>query len=64
MNIIEFLHPHMINHINQFGIESFNNAVFYGAFNEVLMDFVHPEEELKSLEKFNEIQQAFINVVN
>lgn len=50
----------MLNHINLFGIESFNNAIFYGAFNEVALDYIHPTDKLSKLENFNIIQNAFI----
>ena len=47
--------------ISKFGEEAFNSAVFNGAFSEVAYAYIHPFDKLRSTDRFQIIQKAFIN---
>ena len=51
----------MTKFLKEFGYEAFKSAVFYGAFSELSMAYIHPCEEMKSTDNFQDIQKAFIN---
>lgn len=63
--INEPVHPQCIDHMNKFihdhGIRAFSAAVYHGAFAEVAYAYIHPHEETRSSENFEEIQKAFLN---
>ena len=54
-----------IDYMNAFikahGHKAFMAAVFFGAFSSLSFDYIHPCDEMRSTEGFEDIQKAFIN---
>jgi hypothetical protein len=61
MNRTEQNHPLMIDFIEKYGYDAFSDAVKNGMFAVNALQIIHPESGLWMLEKFKEIQRAFIN---
>jgi hypothetical protein len=51
----------MNDFIDKRGEDCFQEAVFYHAFSESAMDYIHPSDELRKTKRFDIIQKAFIN---
>lgn len=61
----EIVHPQAIKSMNDFiqehGIRAFYAAVYNGAFSEVAYAYIHPHDNMRGTENFEDIQKAFIN---
>lgn len=47
--------------IESHGYEAFKNAVFIGEWSDYALEYIHPDEELRSTPGFELIQKAFFN---
>lgn len=50
----------MAGFITAYGEAAFRSAIFHGAFSEHSMAFIHPDDSLRGIAYFKEIQEAFI----
>ena len=59
-NIVDAFLPLMIKFIDKHGTPAFEDAVANGAFQGISFMYLHASEHLKTTERFEEIQSAFI----
>jgi hypothetical protein len=59
-NMIEAYLPAMIKFIDKHGMHAFEDAVAEGAFQQISFMYLHASEHLRTTERFEEIQGAFI----
>ena len=59
-NMIEAYLPAMIKFIDTHGTPAFEDAVAEGAFQQISFMYLHASEHLRTTERFEEIQSAFI----
>jgi hypothetical protein len=59
-NILDTYLPTMIKFIDTHGAPAFEDAVCNGAFQGISFMYLHASEHLRTTERFEEIQSAFI----
>ena len=59
-NIIDTYLPLMIKFIDTHGTPAFEDAVANGAFQGISFMYLHASEHLRTTERFEEVQSAFI----
>lgn len=59
-NIVDTYLPVMLNFIDMHGTPAFQDAVRYGAFQSISFMYLHASEHLRTTERFEEVQSAFI----
>jgi hypothetical protein len=59
-NMIDAYLPTMIKFIDKHGMPAFEDAVANGAFQHISFMYLHASEHLRTTERFEEIQGAFI----
>ncbi len=59
--INDFCLQEMINFIRNYGFNAFKDSVYHGAFSEYYNFYIHPSDEMKDTDSFQDIQRAFIN---
>ena len=59
-NIVDAYLPLMIKFIDTHGKAAFDDAVCNGAFQGISFMYLHASEHLRTTERFEEIQSAFI----
>jgi hypothetical protein len=59
-NIIDEYLPAMIKFIDTHGTPAFEDAVANGAFQGISFMYLHASEHLRTTERFEEVQSAFI----
>lgn len=59
-NVIDAYLPSMISFIEKHGMHAFEDAVYEGAFQQVSFMYLYASEHLRTTERFEEIQAAFI----
>lgn len=59
-NVVDAYLPLMIKFIDTHGMPAFTDAVCNGAFQGISFMYLHASEHLRTTERFEEIQSAFI----
>ncbi len=59
-NIVDAYLPSMIKFIDTHGTPAFEDAVANGAFQAISFMYLHASEHMRTTERFEEIQSAFI----
>ena len=57
---LEYIHQPLVDFIKVYGVDAFNSAVYHGAFQDVAFTYIHPSDELRTLEQFDTIFNAFV----